>query len=125
MYILEREEVFLDEPDTETIMVDIALTQAGDWAYIVLLQAMPDEYDDLHDAVFVPAVDAFAPASANLAFANDIQKHAKKYTKMIKEARNALRNGPWPDFPCLSDQRRGIEMPPAQLRYNFFQQINF
>jgi len=44
-----------------TIRVDLALTEGQDRAYIVLMQANADQYEALHEAVFVPVVKAFAP----------------------------------------------------------------
>ena len=43
--------------------VDIALAAAGDGVYSVELWTTPDEYEALHEAVFLSAVDALAPAS--------------------------------------------------------------
>lgn len=42
--------------------VDLALAETDYGVYIVVLGAMADEYGALHDAVFMPAVDALAPA---------------------------------------------------------------
>lgn len=44
-----------------TIMVDVALAETEVATYLILLQAMPDEYDVLHDAIFIPAIDALTP----------------------------------------------------------------
>jgi len=44
-----------------TVMVDVALAETDAATYFVLLQAMPDEYDMLHEAVFMPAIDALTP----------------------------------------------------------------
>ena len=37
---------------------------------------------------------------------------------MIRANRDALRNGPWPDFPTQSDQQRGLPIPPPQQPYD-------
>jgi CubicO group peptidase (beta-lactamase class C family) len=50
-----------DEPDAGKMMVDLALAQADVWVHVVALQATPEEYAALHQAVFLPALDAFAP----------------------------------------------------------------
>lgn len=42
-----------------TIAVDLAVTQVGTKSYLVILQTTPEDYDVLHEAVFLPAVDAF------------------------------------------------------------------
>lgn len=44
-----------------TVTVDLALAEADGKTHIVLMQAAPDEYDALHEAVFVPVLDAYAP----------------------------------------------------------------
>ena len=44
-----------------TVMIDIALGQTDSTAYLVLLQALADDYDALHEAVFPPVVEALAP----------------------------------------------------------------
>lgn len=51
-------------PGVGTVKVDLALAETDAGAYVVLLQAPPDEYDALHIDVFLPAVEALAPASA-------------------------------------------------------------
>jgi len=104
--------------DEGPVRADIALTQSGAWIYLVLLQTLADDYDALHETVFTPAVRALAPALADEAYAAKIEEHADEYRAMIRAARDALRNGPWPDFPTLSDQKRGIPMPPAQKAYD-------
>jgi len=53
-------------PDAGPMVADLALAQADAWVHLVLLQATPEEYAGLHQAVFLPAVDAFAPASAEV-----------------------------------------------------------
>jgi pimeloyl-ACP methyl ester carboxylesterase len=43
------------------LMVDYAIAGNDSDIYLAGLYAVPDEYDTLHDAVFLPAVDALAP----------------------------------------------------------------
>jgi pimeloyl-ACP methyl ester carboxylesterase len=43
------------------LSVDLALAHEGGTTSIVLLQAPADEYETLHESVFLPALDAFAP----------------------------------------------------------------
>jgi CubicO group peptidase (beta-lactamase class C family) len=52
------------QPKIGTTVVDIALTETDAGVYIVALQAMPHEYDALHDVVFLPAVEALVPVLA-------------------------------------------------------------
>jgi pimeloyl-ACP methyl ester carboxylesterase len=42
----------------------MAIAQAENQSYVVLLQSGPDEYDALHEQVFLPALDAYAPIGA-------------------------------------------------------------
>lgn len=48
-------------PHLGALAADFALAQEGTWVYLVSLATRPDERDDLHTAVFIPAVEAFAP----------------------------------------------------------------
>jgi len=56
MYVIE-----VEAPGVGTVMVDLALAETDEAAYVVLLQTLPDEYEALHEAIFVPAVEALAP----------------------------------------------------------------
>lgn len=44
-----------------TLRVDLATAETEGATYLVLFQSPPDGYDTLHDAVFLPAVDALEP----------------------------------------------------------------
>lgn len=44
-----------------SIRVDLALAEDDSGVTLVLLQTLADEYDTLHQAVFIPAVEALAP----------------------------------------------------------------
>lgn len=98
-------------------VVDLALSQRGNWVYIVALGATPDEMDALHGAAFLPAVQALGPAALDAEYARQLETHAEEYRQMIRANRNALRNGPWPDFPTQSDQERGFPIPSPQQPY--------
>jgi CubicO group peptidase (beta-lactamase class C family) len=54
--------VEVKQPKIGTTAVDIALAETDAGVYAVALQVMPHEHDALHDAVFIPAVEALAPA---------------------------------------------------------------
>jgi hypothetical protein len=43
------------------VAVDLALAHESGTTYIVLLQTSPEEYDVLHQSIFLPTLDAFAP----------------------------------------------------------------
>jgi SagB-type dehydrogenase family enzyme len=95
-------------------VVDIALSRRENWVYVVALVTTPGETHDLHEAVFLPAVKALAPAAPDAAYARQLEEHVEEHRQMIRANRDALRNGPWPDFPTQSDQQRGLPMPPPQ-----------
>ena len=52
----------LYELEIQGLAIDIAVSEAGGMAYIVLLQSTPAGRDALYEAVFVPVVDALVPA---------------------------------------------------------------
>lgn len=56
--------VEVEQPEIGTTTVDIALAETDAGVCAVAMQAMPDEYDALHEAVFIPAVEGLAPAVA-------------------------------------------------------------
>lgn len=56
--------VEVDAPGVGAVVVDLALAEIDAAVYLVLLQAGPDEHDALHEAVFMPAVEALAPLRA-------------------------------------------------------------
>ncbi len=51
----------IDVPDLGTVVVDMALSETGGTTYLVLLQTLSEEYEALHDGVFLPGVEAMAP----------------------------------------------------------------
>jgi uncharacterized protein len=50
--------------DTITVSVDFALAAGDGKTYVVFLQTSPDEYDSLHDSLFLPLLDALKPLTA-------------------------------------------------------------
>jgi CubicO group peptidase (beta-lactamase class C family) len=56
LYVIEAE-----APGVGMVMVDLALAEADGTTYIVLLQALPAEYEGLHEAAFLTALEALAP----------------------------------------------------------------
>ena len=99
-------------------VVDIGLTQRENWVYIVVLATVPGEIHDMHKAVFLPAIKALAPAEIDAEYTRQLEAHAGEYKRIIRANRDALRNGPWPDFPTQSDQKRGVPTPTPQQPYN-------
>ncbi|MCA0457780.1 MAG: alpha/beta hydrolase [Chloroflexi bacterium] len=51
----------------QTVMVDLAVTEADNKSYLVLLQTSPEDYDALHEAVFLPVVEALEIVKPNVA----------------------------------------------------------
>ena len=45
-----------------TVAVDVALAETETAAYVVLLQASTEEYEALHESVFLPALEGFQPS---------------------------------------------------------------
>jgi glutamine amidotransferase-like uncharacterized protein len=77
LYIVERQ-----DPEAGTVMMDLALAQGDARAYVVLFGATPSEYDELHYAVFVRAVDALTPLSAG-----EKEPHPDKTPATTKDVR--------------------------------------
>jgi len=58
LYVIESKAEALGGQETT---VDLALAETGDGVYVVIFGAETGEYDRLHEAVFLPAVEALAP----------------------------------------------------------------
>jgi pimeloyl-ACP methyl ester carboxylesterase len=54
-------QIEVEVPGVGAVMVDLALAEGEGTAYLVLLQAMAEEHEALHEEVFLPAVEALAP----------------------------------------------------------------
>lgn len=46
------------------IRVDLGLAQGAGTSYVVLMQSLPDEYDALHEHLFLPVIESVTPISA-------------------------------------------------------------
>jgi SagB-type dehydrogenase family enzyme len=104
-------------------VVDLALAQRENWVYIVMLGTIPGEAHTLHEAAFLPAIQALAQVADDAEHVHQLAAHAEEYRQMIRANRDALRNGPWPDFPTHSDQERGLPIPPPQQPYDTSAQL--
>jgi SagB-type dehydrogenase family enzyme len=113
LYAYERQ-----APEMETVMVDIALAQAGGRSFVVGLVTLVDEYETLHREVFLPALDALSSPFADEAYVSEIEQHQAKHDRLVREAREVFRAGAWPDFAAISDQKRGLPMPSPQKPYD-------
>ncbi len=99
-------------------VVEFAFSQRENWIYFVLLRTTPGDIHDLHEAVFLLAVQALAILEVDAEYTRQLEAYAEQYRQMIRANRAALRNGPWPDFPIRSDQERGVPIPPPQQPYD-------
>lgn len=61
-WTLYQEDV--EVPQFGTIRLDLALAQGDGISYVVLVQSAADEYDALHEQVFLPVLDAIQPITA-------------------------------------------------------------
>jgi len=59
LYTVERQ-----DPDMGPVRMDLAFAQGDAGVYVVLFGARPGEYDELHYAVYLRALDALTPLSA-------------------------------------------------------------
>jgi glutamine cyclotransferase len=55
----------IDVPELGTVVVDMAFSQAQVASHAIVLQAMLEDYDALHEGVFLPVVEGYAPFSLN------------------------------------------------------------
>lgn len=53
-------QIEVEAPGIGSVMVALALAETEEGIYLVLLQASPDEYETLHETVFVPVVESLA-----------------------------------------------------------------
>ena len=51
-------------PSQGTVRVDLAIAQGPNQSYALLLQTTPEDYDTLHEQVFLPILQAYAPVGA-------------------------------------------------------------
>ncbi|MBZ0278277.1 MAG: alpha/beta hydrolase [Anaerolineae bacterium] len=54
-----------------SVRVDMAVTEMDGKSYVILLQTVPDEYETLHTAVFLPALNALTPLTVQPTLAAD------------------------------------------------------
>ena len=52
-------------PETDTIVMHQAIAESGDTVYLIVLAALIDEHESPYDSVFLPALDALAPAGGS------------------------------------------------------------
>jgi SagB-type dehydrogenase family enzyme len=101
-------------PADEPFIVDAALAQVGKWAYIVLVASNASASRDLHEKVFQPALEALAPVYTGAEAARVAKERVKKYTDTVREIRDAMKSGLSVETDWVSDQMKGLAMPPSQ-----------
>jgi SagB-type dehydrogenase family enzyme len=104
-------------PADGTFIVEAALAQAGKWAYIVLLAVNAAESQELHAQVFLPALEALAPVYTGREATHIAKEQAKKYTDAIQTARGFMKEYLNLETDWVSDQMKGLAMPPSQKAY--------
>ena len=84
-----------------SIKVDLALAEDDAGVTLVLLQTLEDSYDALHEAVFLPVVEALAPVSAEDVAARRSMRTRRPFSSPIPltgaERATAKRTSPRPN----------------------------
>jgi SagB-type dehydrogenase family enzyme len=101
-------------PADEPFIIDAALAQVGKWAYIVLIAGNAAASQDLHEKVFLPALEALAPVYTGAEAARVAKERAKKYADTVRDVRDAMKSGLTVETDWVSDQMKGLVMPPSQ-----------
>jgi pimeloyl-ACP methyl ester carboxylesterase len=57
-------QVDVEVPGSGVVRVDLALAQGASNAYVVLVQSLGDEYDVMHEQVFLPVLESVRPLAA-------------------------------------------------------------
>jgi SagB-type dehydrogenase family enzyme len=101
-------------PAGGTVIVKAALAQSGKWAYIVLLAAQAEVYPELLTQVFLPALEALKPLYTGAEAARLARQRARNYADSIRSLRDNMKSGLSVETAWVSDQMKGLAMPPAQ-----------
>ncbi len=101
-------------PAEESFIFDAAVAQVGKWAFIVLAAGNVAASQDLHDKIFLPALEALAPAYTGAEAARVANERAKKYADNVRDVRDGMKSNLTLETDWISDQMKGIAMPPSQ-----------
>jgi SagB-type dehydrogenase family enzyme len=71
-------------------------------------------YQDLHENVFLPAVEALTPIYAGAEAGRVARERAKEYTKTVWKVRDGMKSRLTVETDWVSDQMKGLAMPPWQ-----------
>jgi SagB-type dehydrogenase family enzyme len=102
------------DPSGEPAIVAVALAQVGKWAFIVLLAASLPVFEELHAGVFLPALNALAPAHSREEAARIAKDRVKGYADTVRFFRDMMKANLTVDSDWVSDQMKGMAMPPAR-----------
>ena len=101
-------------PADEPFIVDAALAQIGKWAFIVLVAGTTSAFQELHEKVFLPALEALAPVYTGAEAARVAKERAKKYADTVRDVRNTMKSSLTEETDWISDQMKGLAMPSSQ-----------
>ncbi len=101
-------------PEGEPLFVDAALAQAGEWAYIVLVTGAAPASRELHEQVFLPALEALVPVYMGEDAGLVAQERVEKYAGAVQNLRAGMKSNLTVPTDWVSDQMKGLAMPPAQ-----------
>jgi SagB-type dehydrogenase family enzyme len=106
------------DPAGEPAIVQVALAQSGKWAFIVLLAANASVSDELHEKVFLPALNALAPTYTGADAARVAKERVKKYDETVRGFRDMMKANLTIETDWVSDQMKGQAMPPNQKAFD-------
>jgi SagB-type dehydrogenase family enzyme len=101
------------EKDQPAIL-EAALAQAGKWAFIILLAANTAIFEELHEKVFLPVLDALTPAYSGADAARLAKEQAQAYAGTVRSFRNMMKANLTVESDWVSDQMKGIAMPSSR-----------
>jgi SagB-type dehydrogenase family enzyme len=101
-------------PEGEPILVEAALAQDGEWVYIVLVTGAPSAAGELHEKVFLPALQALAPVYMGAEASRVAQERVEKYADSVQKVRAGMKSNLTEQSDWVSDQMKGLAMPPWQ-----------
>jgi SagB-type dehydrogenase family enzyme len=101
-------------PGGEPLIVEAALTQAGKWAYIVLTAGNASAARELHEKVFLPALEALTPIHTGAEASRVARERAKEYGAAVRKVRDGMKSNLTVETDWISDQMKSLAMPPSQ-----------
>ena len=101
-------------PADEPFIVEAALAQAGKWAFIVLVTGKASASQELHEKVFLPALEALAPIYSGAEARRVAKERAMEYTEAVREVRDGMKSSLTVETDWVSDQMKGVAMPSSQ-----------